>query len=72
MSKEINFHPDANNVFDYVGRSLVTVSTGEKVFIAQKMTGRFMVYVAGILIEDGLSNTTACSVLNKIRCRLAE
>ena len=68
MNKEINFHPWRNNVLDFVGQPLVQIATGQQVMVAQNMRGQFMIYVAGALVEDGLDNIGASSVLNRMGC----
>ena len=70
MSKEINFNPYTANVLDYMGREMIATD-GRQVMVAQNMRGEFMVYVAGALFENGLSNMVASSVLNRIGCRLS-
>lgn len=66
--KTIDFHPWRNNVLDYVGQPLISVE-GNRVMVAQAMTSGFMIYIDGKLIESGLSNMAASSILNRIECR---
>ena len=68
---EINFHPYTANVLDYVGKRLVSTTTGESVEIRQDMRGQFAIYVAGVPTETELWNIAASSVLNRIGCKLA-
>lgn len=69
--KEINFNPYTANVLDYVGRPLVEINTGKKVWIQQSMSDGFIIHVDGKVLKSGLSNIAASSVLNRIGCRLA-
>lgn len=68
---EINFNPYTANVLDYVGKRLVSTTTGDTVEIRQDMRGQFSIYVAGVPTETDLSNLAASSVLNRIGCKLA-
>lgn len=70
MASEINFHPWKSNVIDYVGKELVSTTTGVKVKVGQDMRGQFIVYVDGVPAETELSNLAASSVLNRIGCKL--
>lgn len=70
-SSEINFQPYTANVLDYVGKRLVSTTTGESVEIRQDMRGQFAIYVADVPTETELSNIAASSVLNRIGCKLA-
>lgn len=71
MAGEINFNPYTHNVLDYVGKRMVSTTTGVEVKIAQDMRGQFVIYVAGIPTETELANLAASSVLNRIGCRLS-